>query len=113
MLLWKERTGQPYKGYSATKWWSKYEVIKQLMDLFCDVRPFLKNATVSPSTRERILSAIDNTQKREHLMVELAETIDEGMPFVRATYGLKGDGPLSLTCYKTITALNFSARQAY
>ena len=24
MLLWKERTGQPYRGYSATRWWSKF-----------------------------------------------------------------------------------------
>lgn len=25
MLLWKERTGQPYQGYSATRWWSKFD----------------------------------------------------------------------------------------
>ena len=43
MLLWKERTGQPYRGYSASRWWSRFAVMKQLMDLFGDVQPhFLK-----------------------------------------------------------------------
>ena len=46
-------------------------------------------------------------------MVELAVTIDAGMPFVKATYNLEGDGPLALTCYETISTLNAAARQAY
>ena len=45
--------------------------------------------------------------------MELAATIDAGMPFVKATYNLEGDGPLALTCYDAISALNMSARQAY
>ena len=35
------------------------------------------------------------------------------MPFVKATYSLDGDGPLALTCYEAISALNAAARQAY
>ena len=46
-------------------------------------------------------------------MVELAVTVDAGMPFVQAMYNLEGDGPLALTCYETISALNAAARQAY
>ena len=46
-------------------------------------------------------------------MVELAVTVDAGMPFVQATYNLEGDGPLALTCYETIRALNAATRQAY
>jgi len=34
------------------------------------------------------------------------------MPFVKATYNLEGDGPLALTCYEPISALNVVARQA-
>ena len=45
-------------------------------------------------------------------MVELAVTIDTGMPFVKATYNLEGDGPLVLSCYETISELNATARQA-
>ena len=29
MFLWKEKTGQAYHGYSSTRWWSKFEVMKQ------------------------------------------------------------------------------------
>ena len=45
-------------------------------------------------------------------MVELAVMIDAAMPFVKATYNLEGDGPFSLTCYETISALNAAVRQA-
>lgn len=113
MLLWKERTGQSYQGYSATRWWSKYEVMKQLMDLFGDVEPFLEEVTVSPATVEKLLSVFRNPREKKLLQVELAVTIDAGMPFVKATYNLEGDGPLVLTCYDTISALNMSARQAH
>ena len=113
MLLWKERTGQSYKGYSATRWWSKYEVMKQLMDLFGDVQPFLEEASVSPATIEKLLSVLRNHQEKKLLQVELAVTIDAGMPFVQSMYNLEGDGPLALTCYDIISALNMSARQAH
>ena len=43
-------------------------------------------------------------------MVELAVTVDAGMPSVQATYNLEGDGPLALTCYETISALYAAAR---
>ena len=52
VLLWKERTGEPYRGYSATRLWSKFEVMNQLLKLFGDVLPFLKeNTGLSPATR--------------------------------------------------------------
>ena len=87
MLLWKERTGQLYRGYSATRWWSKFEVMNQLMDLFGDVQLFLEEHTsISPATRGKLLAILQNPQDKAHLMVELAVTIDAGMPFVKATY---------------------------
>ena len=114
MLLWKERTGQAYHGYSATRWWSKFEVMKQLLDLFGDVLPFLElNTSISPATRGKLLSILHDPHEKSHLMVELAVTIDAGMPFVKATYNLEGDGPLALTCYEAISTLNAAARQAY
>ena len=88
-------------------------MMKQLMDLFGDVEPFLKEANVSPATIEKLLSVLRDPCEKKHLQVELAATIDAGMPFVKATYNLEGDGPLALTCYDAISALNMSARQAY
>ena len=113
MLLWKERTGQSYKGYSATRWWSKYEVIRQVMDLFGDIHPFLEEASVSLATVNKLLSILQDPQEKKLLQVEIAVTIDAGMPFVRATYNLEGDGPLALTCYDAISALNMATRQAH
>ena len=113
-LLWKERTGRAFTGYSTTRWWSKFEVMKQLHDLFGDLEPFLdSNADISPATRGKLLSMLKDPQQKPYLMVELAVTIDAAMPFVKATYNLEGDGPLALTCYEALSALNAAARQAH
>ena len=56
---------------------------------------------------------LSNDEEKKYLMVELAFTIDAAAPFVKATYNLEGDGPLALTCYEAISALNVAARQAH
>ena len=113
-LLWRERTGHSFQGYSTTRWWSKFEVLKQLLDLFGDVTPFLESSTdISPATRGKLLTMLNDQQQRPYLMVELAVTVDAAMPFVKATYNLEGDGPLALSCYETISGLNVAARQAH
>ena len=113
-LLWHEHTGQSIRGYSATRWWSKFEVLKQLLDPFGDLIPFLEsNLDFAPATHGKLLAILNDPQQKQKLMIELAVTIDAGMPFVKATYNLEGDGPLVLTCYEIISALNTAARQAY
>ena len=113
-LLWKERTGQAILGYSVTRWWSKWEMMKKLMELFGDVASFLEaNSDLSPATRANLLSVLNDPQQKSYLQVELAVTVDAGMPFVKATYNLEGDGPLVLRCYEIISGLNAAARQAY
>ena len=69
--------------------------------------------SVSPVTVEKLLSVLRSPHEKKLLQVELAATIDAGMPFVKATFNLEGDGPLVLNCYDTISALNMAARQAY
>jgi len=113
-LLWKERTGRAFEGYSATRWSSKYEVMRQLMERFGNVEPFLETHTeISPATRGKLLSMLRDSDEKKCLMVELVATIDAATPFVKATYNLEGDGPLALTCYEAISTLNVAARQAY
>ena len=88
--------------------------MKQLLDLFGDIQPFLEsNTDISPATRAKLLSMFSDEHQKSYLMVELAVTIDAAMPFVKATYSLEGDGPLALTCYEAISVLNAAARQAY
>ncbi len=52
-LLWRTQTGHSMPGYSTTRWWSKWEVVKHLVELFGDVEAFLRrNEGIAPSTEE-------------------------------------------------------------
>ena len=89
--------------YSHTRWWSKWEILSQILVQFGDVKPFLqKNTDIGPSTRPKLLAFFEDSQKLNHLKIELAAVVDWGEVFVKATYNLEGDGPLALTCYETI-----------
>ena len=51
-LWWKGRTGKAMSSYSSTLWWSKWEVMHQVMLYFGDIAPFLEeNPELSPATR--------------------------------------------------------------
>ena len=86
---------------SKTHWWSRWEVINQLMELFGDVEPFLvENDDLGPKTRTQMLSILQDPTKKASLMVEMAAVVDAG----RMCYNVEGDGPLVLECYKRIQA---------
>ena len=40
-FLWKQQTGKTMPTYSHTRWWSKWEVMNQLLIYFGDIKPFL------------------------------------------------------------------------
>ena len=70
-FLWKEKTGRAICGYSTTRWWSKWEVLNQLLELFGDVQPFLQDSEgFSNSTRAKLLKILTNTQQCVLLRVE-------------------------------------------
>ena len=113
-LIWKERTGRSISGYSTTRWWSKWEVLNQLLELFGDVGPFLSNAEeFSAATRSKLLQFTTDTQKQCFLRMELVAVIDAGKPFVQATYNLEGDGPLAYSCYEVISTLTAAVNMAH
>ncbi len=113
-LLWSEKTGKAMSSYSATRWWSKWEVMHQVMQFFGDIEPFLTvNADLSPATRAKLLNYLSDASKNMLLQVELAAIIDWGEPFVKATYKLEGDGPLALYCYKVIETIKASVHAAH
>ena len=107
-LLWKARTGRSMRTYSQTRWWSKWEVLEQLLVTFGDVKRFLDdNEDVGLATRIKLLAILGDQQKNACLQIELAAVIDAGTPLVKATYNLEGDGPLVLKCHDQIsTVLN-------
>lgn len=62
-----------------------------------DVKPFLEeNDDLGPATKKKMLDVLKNPQKNALLQLELAITVDAGLPFVQATYNLEGDGLLVL-----------------
>ena len=102
-LTWRSRTRRAVNSHSKTRWWSRWEIIDQLLDLFGDVQPFLEeNNDIGPANRSKMLAILQNSQKKPYLLVELAVVVDSGRHFVQATYNLEGDGPLVLKCYEQL-----------
>ena len=91
--------------YSATRWWSKFEVIYQLHNTFGDVRVFLCRSDLPPVTTTKMLKIIDDDPMCRKLKMELSITVDAMEPFVKATYSLEGDGPLALVAYQRLSLL--------
>ena len=88
------------RSYSNTRWWSKWEVQKQVYEYFGDVVPFLReNENLSPATRQHLLEIIDNPRDLQDLRLELAVIVD-------AAYYLEGDGPLIFSCYERLSAVS-------
>ena len=64
-MLWKDCTSISMPSYSPTRWWSRWEVYKQMMVQFGDLEEFLKsNSDVSPATRTKLLSFFSNSTKK-------------------------------------------------
>ena len=99
--------------YSETRWWSRWEVLKQVMLYFGDIQPFLVENDVAPSYRRKLLAILEDPEKRSLLQVELAVVIDVGEQFVKATYRLEGDGPWGFSCFEILSAVDASIRNAH
>ena len=101
-------------GVSATRWWSQWELIKQMMELFVDIESYLRtNENVPTCTRARLLEYFNNPQKLIYLKLETAIIVDVGIHFVKTMYNLEGDGPLMLSCYEKISALSAAIEQMF
>ena len=113
-MLWKDCTSISMPSYSPTRWWSRWEVYKQMMVQFGDLEEFLKsNSDVSPATRTKLLSFFSDSTKKANLQIELAAIVDYGEPFVKATYKLEGDGPLALECCEIVECVSRTVELAH
>ena len=112
--LWKDRSGRAMPTYSKTRWWSKWELMSQVLQQFGDIQPFLEdNVNISPATRAKLLEILTDPQQQLLLKMELASVVDIGSYFVRATYDLEGDGVLVLTCYEHILKIRAAIHSGY
>lgn len=84
-LLWREKTGRSMATFSETRWWSRWEIYKQILLYFGDILPFLQENDLSPSYRKKALAIFEDNQKNVLLQIELAVVVDAGEPFVKAT----------------------------
>ena len=113
-ILWKEQTDRPIRSYCPTRWWSKWECIKQVLELFGDVETFIqRNDDFATATRSKLLTFFSDPRKKALLKAELAVMVDFGVQFVKTTYHLEGDGPLVFRCYEAISALTAAVNLAH
>ena len=107
-LAWQDLTDQKPKSYSETRWWSKWEVYRQLLEQFGDVAGFLNDAEVeniAPKIVAQLRAILSDPQRLVDFKLDLAVTIDVGEHFVKATYYLEGDGPLVFLRYEKLKAV--------
>ena len=102
---WRALTGLPPPSYSASRWWSRYEVLAKLMSTFGDVSNLLEEDDISPANASKVRAILEDAPKTRKLKMELAVTVDCMEPFVKATYNLEGDGFLALEVYERLSAL--------
>ena len=105
LARWRSLTGLPPPSYSATRWWSHYEVMAKLMHTFGDVSALIEDEDISPANASKLRAILSDSAKTRKLKMELAATVDCMEPFVKATYNLEGDGFLALETYQRINAL--------
>ena len=104
-LLWRTQMGLSAPSYSSTRWWSQFEVIYSMLKTFSDVKKFLERDDLPPATSTKLLQVLDDPVKTRKLKIEIATTVDAMEPFVKATYKLEGDGPLSFEAYQQLSIL--------
>lgn len=100
---WKEKTGRSMALYSQTRWWSRWEIMPQVLEQFGDVEPFLQeNVDLGAATRTKLQEILHDPMQLLLLKVELAAIVDMGVRFVQAT---EGDGLLVIKCYEEISKI--------
>lgn len=80
-----------------------------MMVQFGDVERYMeeaKDAKVCPQILQQLQEILSDPQQHMLLKLELAATIDVGQHFVKATYFLEGDGPLTFSYYEKLGAVN-------
>lgn len=112
-IAFKTQTGQSPQTHSPTRWWSKFEVIKQVHDSFHDIPNFLKTADLPEVTKKKLTDICGQPQQQALLKIEFVATVDPMEPFVKATYHLEGDGLLALRAYHELRIVESSIVNAY
>lgn len=110
-VLWRALTGKAIASYSKTRWWSEWEIVRQMTVQFDYIESFLTaNTDVAPS---KLLDILHSTPGVNQLKMELAAVFDIGEHFVKAMYNLDSEGALMVNCYEEIVKLQAVLNTAY
>ena len=113
-MLWKDYTGKAMASSCKIHWWSRWEILHQLMVQFGDIEPFLSaHSDIGPSLRSKLLDILHNPSSLAQLKMELAAVIHLGEQFVKITCNLEGDGALMVNCYEEIVKLRALLNSTY
>ena len=78
-LAWKARTGTAMRTYSATRWWSKWEVMNLVLEYLADVEPSVReNDHLAPATRAHLMEIFNSPGDSKDLELEKATFVDGG-----------------------------------
>lgn len=88
-IAFKAITGQFLKSYSETRWWSKYEMMVQVHDLFGDIPAFANGGQIPQVTARKLQDILNDQQKLPFLTVELAITVEAMKPIFSLHISLK------------------------
>ena len=84
-LAWKMSTNLQVPLYSTTKWWSKWDVITQLLKSFDNVDAFRRKSDLPPS-KVKLQEIINDPPNNYKLQMDIAITVDAMEVLVKATY---------------------------
>eukprot|EP00734_Pompholyxophrys_sp_LG126_P000245 Pompholyxophrys_sp_v1_NODE_68_length_2521_cov_1.980130.p1 type:complete len:374 gc:universal NODE_68_length_2521_cov_1.980130:1353-232(-) len=105
-LMWKARSGSTMNTFSKTRWWSRWEVEKQIWQNFQHVHDFLQDLVdekVCPAHSGHCLHELKSNSTL--LLIEIQSLVEGGERFVKATYNLEGYGALLPKAYTILREL--------
>lgn len=106
---YKLKFGDSPKRHKDIRWWSKWEVLEQLMREMAEIPTFvldLHGAGLVPKCASKMLQIINDPDAWRKLKLELAATVDAGKEFVLFTYDMEGDGPLAFAVHARLVRLD-------
>ena len=106
---WENITGSAWKTYSETRWYSQFEVFKDLYDKFPDLETFLLRlieTNTSVANANRLYEMITDEVKRRFIKIELAAMVECLEPLCKFCYKMEGDGQLVFLAGKRVDDLH-------
>ena len=88
-IEWEKLVGSSWKSYSDTKWYSKFEVLKDVYLKIPYFKILIKNG-ICVGNANALRTLLEDQLKNWFVQIELASY----EPFYKFCYGLEGDGQL-------------------